>query len=433
MFMPILARKQKSNLSKNTGFKKIARFLNIIYNDYMHVLYISKNTIEIFKKYQKVGEVAWTVENLPQNLSQIKSTFSSKFRVILSDEFISVHSLLLTSKESKNRSTVQSKFQSIISQNLQETVWDYKIVAGYNRLKLTQLIYLSPGFFNVFRQAVQTSKIKIELLESFSTAICHFLPPKKLVLLSYQDLLVLSFNQTPIYSKVLSKKLNQENIDEIFAYTKERFQTLPQQILFSPAGDVAFNQFDFGNIHPEFTNINPLRGIIHSQNSTGSDAQTTRLEISQSKKIVFPKIMFLIPLILFGIGGLFFIFKTKNTDNNSQLLEPQPTIVISPTVTATPTKNISDYKIQVLNGTGTLGEAGKVTDLLKKNNFSVESVGNADNYNFTQTEVAIKSSVPSDITDLINDSLKGNYSVKITDKKISGDSEFDIIITTGDK
>ena len=144
----------------------------------MYLLYISKNTIEVFKKYQKVGEVIWTPETLSQILSQIKTTFSSKFRVILSDDFISVSSLLLSPKESKKRSQIQVKFQPTISQDLSQTVWDYKIVARHNHLNLIQLIFTPSKFFDTFRQAIKDAKIKIDLLESFSTVICRFLPAK---------------------------------------------------------------------------------------------------------------------------------------------------------------------------------------------------------------------------------------------------------------
>jgi preprotein translocase subunit SecG len=295
-------------------------------------------------------------------------------------------------------------------------------------------MYVSPGFFDTFRNAVKVAKIKVELLESFSTTICRFLPAKDLVFINYQDLIVLSFNQTPIYSKVLSKKISQEDINHVFEYTKQRFQTLPQQILFSPIGDVAFNQFDFNNLKPEYTNINPLKGIIHSSNISGSDSQTSRLEIS--KKIDQPsssklsKIMFLLSL-LFLIGVFVFIF-THQKSSISSSKSSTPTVTLSPTIAPTPTsKPASAFKIKVLNGTGTAGEASKITKLLSVNDLKVDSTCNAANYDFTQTQVEAKKSVPKDIIDLVKKSLGNNYSPKVLDSSLSESSDFDIIITTG--
>lgn len=394
----------------------------------MYLLYISKNTIEIFKKYQKVGELTWTSETLSTTLSQIKSNFSSKVSIILSDHFITVSSLLLSPKDSKNRNQIQSKIQPTVIEDLSQTIWDYKIVAKYNHLNLVQVIFVSSEFFNIFRTAVQKSRMKIKLLESFSTAICRFLPAKKLVFLNYQDLLLLSFNQTPIFSSVLTKKISQADIDKVFEYAKQRFQILPQQILFSPTGDIAFNQFEFGNLHPEYTNINPLKGIIHSGELRGSDATTTRLEVPRDgkKSSFLPKIMFIIPLILL-LSIFIFIIVHQNTNNNPN----SPAEVITPTLTPIPTKAVSDFKIQILNGTGTAGQASEVSNLLNKNDFKIESVGNADNYDFTKTQIEVKSSVPADIIDLIKKSLEDDYPAKVSTSNLPETSEFDIIVTTG--
>lgn len=399
----------------------------------MYLLYISKNTIEVFKKYQKVGELAWTPETLNRNLSQIKSTFASKFRVILSDDFISISSLLLPPKESKKRAQIQSKFQPLISENLSSTVWDYKLVGHYNNQNLIQVVYIYPKFFDLFRNAVNAARVKVDLLESFSTTICRFIPANKLTLINYQDLIVLSFNKTPIYSRVLTKKLCQEDINQVFEYTKKYFQILPQQILFSPIGDIAFNQFDFNNLKPEYTNINPLKGIIHSTNSSGSDAQTSRLEIPKtphqpSSKV--SKIMFFLSL-LFLVGVFVFIFANQKP-TPSHITSPNQAVTVTPTsIPTVVSKNPQDYKIKILNGTGTAGEASKISDLLSKNNFKVESTGNAANYDFTQTQLEVKSSVTDTIIDLIKESLGKNYSPKISSNKLPESSEFDIIITTG--
>lgn len=399
----------------------------------MYLLYISKNTIEVFKKYQKVGEVAWTPETLAKNLTQIKSTFSKKVRIILSDEFISISSLLISPKESKKRPQIQSKFQTSISQNLSTTIWDYKIVGRYNHQNLVQLVYVSPLFFDIFRNAVNMAKIKIDLLESFSTTMCRFLPADKLTFIHYQDLIVLSFNKTPIYSRVLSKKLSQEDINQAFEYTKQHFQILPQQILFSPVGDIAFNQFDFSNLHPEYTTINPLKGIIHSINTSGPDAQTSRLEIpktpNQTSSTV-SKIMFFLSF-LFLIGVFIFIFVNQKSTSPSTTQSNQSVTITQTSVPTVVSKNPQDYKIKILNGTGTPGEAGKISELLSKNNFKVESTGNATNYDFTQTQLEVKPSVTETIVNSIKQSLGEKYSPKISPDKLSESSEFDIIITTG--
>ncbi len=396
----------------------------------MYLLFISKNNLEVFKNKQKVSEISWTPENLTQNLLRLKTTFSKKFRVILADDFISVTSLLLTPKEAKKRSSIQAKFQPTISEDLSQTTWDYKIVAHQNGQRLVQLIYVSKKFFDVFRTAVNSAKIKVDLLESFSTTISRFLPAKKLIFLHYQDLVVLVFNQTPIYSQVLKKKLTQEDIDHIFTYSKQCFQVLPQQILFAPTGDIAFNQFDFGNLQPEYTSVDPLKGIIHSANKIGTDSTTTRLEVPQKKvESSFPKWILLIPTILLIITG-FVVFGPKST-NQTQI---NPAISVTPTITSIPTPtpiDVSGFKIKVLNGTGTAGQAGEIVKLLETKKFIVAKTGNAANYDFTQTQVEIKKSISQNVVDLLTQALGSDFSPKISAKSLADTSEFDIIITTG--
>jgi len=396
----------------------------------MYLLFISKNNLEVFKNKQKVSEISWTPENLSQNLLRLKTTFSKKFRVILADDFISVTSLLLTPKEAKKRSSIQAKFQPIVGEDLSQTTWDYKIVAHQNGQRLVQLIYVSKKFFDVFRTAINSAKIKVDLLESFSTTISRFLPAKKLIFLHYQDLVVLVFNQTPIYSQVLKKKLSQEDVDHIFTYSKQCFQVLPQQILFAPTGDIAFNQFDFGNLQPEYTSVDPLKGIIHSVNKMGTDPTTTRLEIPQKKvESSFPKWILLIPTILLIITG-FVVFGSKST-NQSQI---NPSISVTPTITQAPTPtpiDVSGFKIKVLNGTGTAGQASEVVELLATKEFTVTKTGNAANYDFTQTQVEIKKSVSQNVVDLLTQALGSDFSPKISTKNLADTSEFDIIITTG--
>jgi len=242
----------------------------------------------------------------------------------------------------------------------------------------------------------------------------------------------LVFNQTPIFSQVLKKKLTQTEIDHIFEYSKQRFQTLPQQILFAPAGDIAFNDFDFGNLTPEYTSVDPLKGIIHSSNISGSDASTSRLELPKNNqsKPKLPKIVLLIPLFLLIIF-FFVIFGSKiKSDSTDQI---DPSLSVTPTTSvATPTPvDVSSLKIKVLNGTGTAGQASEVVDLLEAQNFSVETTGNASSYDYTQTEVQIKKSISQDVVTLLTEALGDDFSPEISSQSLSDSSEFDIIITTG--
>lgn len=403
----------------------------------MYLLYISKTKIEVFKNETKVSEVSWTKENLIDVLGRLKATFSSRFRVLLSDEFINITSLLASNRESKKRKAIQTKSQPLISQNLDQTVWDYKVVARVGKLKLVQITYLNQDFFNQFRGAVYSSKIKIKLIESLSTSICRFLPKNKLIFLVFQNLLVICFNQTPVYSKILDKKLSQGDIEEIFAYTKDRFKTLPQQIIFSPTGEIAFSTYDFSGLIPEYLDINPISGLINSNNISGPDESTTRLEIKDPSSIVtnriFPIKQIVLLLIVSIIIVLSLIFGKQFLSSPKDFDQISPTISTTPTniPTPIPTINFDLLKIQVLNGSGVAGEATKVSTLLSQSKFKVAKTGNASNYDFVKTEIKVKNSISSTITDLLIKSLESQYVSTISAVKLDDSDEYDIKITTG--
>ncbi len=401
----------------------------------MHLLYISKEKIEIYKNNNKIGEVSWTKETLTQVFIQLKKNFSSRFRILLSNRYINITSLLISKKESKKRRLVQTKAQLIISQNLDQTVWDYKIVANQGKLKLVQIIYVDKNFFDQLRFAVYSAKIKIKLVESLSTSICRFLPKNKLVFLLHQNLIVVSFNRTPIFSKNLDKRLTQGDIEEIFTYTKDRFKTLPQQIIFSPTGDTAFSPYDFSCLTPEYIDINPIKGLIHSDNVSGSDEDTSRLEIKNPSPVISQsslakKIVIILTFCILVVVVLIISRQIWFPSDDSQL---DPTASTTTTVipTATPTINFDSLKIQVLNGSGISGEAAKVTGLLSQNKFKIADTGNAINYDFVKTEIKIKKSIPNSVTDLLLKSLEKEYIATISATKLDDSDEYDIKIITG--
>ena len=402
----------------------------------MYILYLSKNKIEVFKKENKISEVSWTKENLIDVLGRLKSTFSSKFKVLLADDFINITSLLVSKKESKKRKLVQLKAQSIISLDLNQTTWDYKVVANLGKSKLVQIIYLNKDFFDQFRIAVHRHKIKIKLVESLSTGISRFLSKNKLTFVLFQNLIIISFNQTPIFSKVLDKQLTQEDIDEVLAFTKARFNILPQQIIFSPTGDTAFSPYDFSGLTPEYLDINPITGLIHSSNVTGPDDSTTRLEIKSPQPVIInqpslaQKIAIILAVCIFLIVGLL-VSSKKIFNKNADYISPVVENIPQNTPTPIPTISIDSLKIQVLNGSGVAGEATKVSTLLSQNKFKVINTGNALNYDYVKTEIQAKELVSTQIINLLVESLKNDYTSTVSATKLAASSEYDIIVTTG--
>lgn len=106
---------------------------------------------------------------------------------------------------------------------------------------------------------------------------------------------------------------------------------------------------------------------------------------------------------------------------------PKPTVV----PTATVTVNLQQYSIEVLNGSGVTGQAGKVKDSLTTDGFKVSSTGNAANTNFTNTEIAAKKSVSSAYLTKLEDELNKTLQVDTNVASLPDSSSTDVTVTTG--
>lgn len=143
-------------------------------------------------------------------------------------------------------------------------------------------------------------------------------------------------------------------------------------------------------------------------------------------KIFF--ILFLV-LLLIGIGFWFMMIRNKSLQTTT---EETPTPVEEITETATPTPetiNRKNVKLQILNGSGISGAAGKLQGVLESAGYSQITVGNADSYSFTTTLVVFDKTVSQDIRDDITDELEKLYGKVETTEKSS--ARFDAVITIG--
>lgn len=148
-------------------------------------------------------------------------------------------------------------------------------------------------------------------------------------------------------------------------------------------------------------------------------------------------LLILVILILLGLGAgtilnaknekLSFITKRSKTRETVQL---SPTQAPIPTPTSEPVdkKTIS---IQVQNGNGESGVAGKMKNLLIENGYEgTIDTGNADNYDYTNTVLKVKKTKLGIEKDL-RESISKDYTLSETTEELSEDSEYDIIIIVG--
>lgn len=153
------------------------------------------------------------------------------------------------------------------------------------------------------------------------------------------------------------------------------------------------------------------------------------------KKILAVVVLILILGLIIGGGVLAY----RSIGNKPKVSKPtpaqvsvKPTSTPMPTLTPTPAEiSLLDYKIQILNGSGTPGEAGVVRDLLEKEGAKDIATDNADSYDYTKTEIQLKKEVKEEVFAKLKEVLV-DYTV-VKGKILPESSTYDIVITLGTK
>jgi hypothetical protein len=109
---------------------------------------------------------------------------------------------------------------------------------------------------------------------------------------------------------------------------------------------------------------------------------------------------------------------------------PTETKVVEPTASPSVSLKRDSLKVQVLNGSGVSGVAGKVKTELEKLGYKNVTAGNASSSDFTTTEVAIKTS-KKEYLDMIIKDLSEDYEAEEADKSLPASSSYDVVITVG--
>lgn len=119
--------------------------------------------------------------------------------------------------------------------------------------------------------------------------------------------------------------------------------------------------------------------------------------------------------------------------------EVSPTPKSSPSPTPKPTVNPVDpasgldrssLSVEVKNGGGVVGAAGKVSDFLKNLGYKVVSVGNADNFDYQSIVIEVKSAESSFLS-LLKKDLSASYTIGSTSADLSATSSADALVIVG--
>lgn len=151
--------------------------------------------------------------------------------------------------------------------------------------------------------------------------------------------------------------------------------------------------------------------------------------------IIFIIIAALVFAFFKGIGP--FSKFSPFTQKEEEEVSPTPMAISSPSPTSEATPgagsiNKAEPKIRVLNGSGTSGVASSFKDFLEGLGYKVASIGNADNYDYANTELRFKDTFKKFKDTLVSD-LSSKYSVKVSPSDLSATDSADIEVIVGAK
>jgi len=151
----------------------------------------------------------------------------------------------------------------------------------------------------------------------------------------------------------------------------------------------------------------------------------------QKSSKISPVVIVVVVLLIAVIGTILITRQPKKTEETKEVVITQAV----PTPTEKPKIDKLTVKIQVVNGTGTPGQAGEVVKALKEAGYSADNIktGNAENFDNTTTSIAVKTNF-EEIANDIRDVLKPTFSeTTVKSSNLDKENEFDVVIVTGGK
>lgn len=198
-------------------------------------------------------------------------------------------------------------------------------------------------------------------------------------------------------------------------------------------------------------------GFSENQAPQTAHPQPTYSPQPRRKRRLFPLIVLIVVIALLGIGISRFLGSKKTEQKLEPTPIPAPTEVLfptditvpteassptpAPTKTPTPKPTVnpvdkatgldrSELAIEVQNGSGTAGVAGKAADLLRSLGYRIAATGNAPNFDYASTVIDVKPAKNSFLTLLKND-LSQNYTIGTTSATLSATASADAIVIVG--
>jgi len=251
-------------------------------------------------------------------------------------------------------------------------------------------------------------------------------------------------NKNKLRILAANRKLYEGVVEVLKISNIEIFSVVPVSVFPNRTGDQEFTAQDAKKITGE-KRILQRYNFLQSKDNPQADKEVadTRgdLEVEEvEKKSIRKQYVLLAISVILLICAIGYLLLWSKTIPNPWFKKPEslhlkPTAVTVPPTTSQPspaTKPLTDksaIKIQILNGSGIEGQAGKLSSLLQGVGYSNVTIGNTNNLE-QRTTIIYNKLLPKDVLLGITDAMKNDFPDP-TSQEASQSGEFDILITTG--
>lgn len=342
--------------------------------------------VDLKKATSKPGkEEAWTSENLAELLVRLKKEWEEKsIRVLLDDTL----GYLLEFELPRDQKDEDEYLVKKISEKVREEIEkdDFEILEDETERNLRKIKIFAPvkKIWEIFSAGAKEAGLEIEIKETVSLALRR--------------------NKDPVLG-LAKREVTDKKSEEI---------NLPQ---------VKLNQ--------EGAEID--QGALLSAERVEKETSKPEKKPHLSRAFWLIFLGTLLVTVLFVGGILVYQDALKKSQILNSPIIPEETVnetIDKPVSEPTATLDISKLKIQVLNGSGVPGEAGKVMSFLEGLGYKDIKTGNADSYNYQGMELSLKKSQQDFRVKLVED-LSEKYTLSETLKNLDEEGEFDAVIILG--
>lgn len=181
----------------------------------------------------------------------------------------------------------------------------------------------------------------------------------------------------------------------------------------------------------EITPEESIQEVVESEKEVSKPFSAAEAREGGKKSKVIIVICLCIIFTILGFFGGYMYAKTMGVTGTPATKSSDIVVEETPTPTEVEEVNLSDYSIEILNGSGVAGIAGTEQEALETDGFSVENTGNAETQDFTETQIAVKSDVSKEFIEKLRDSLSERYVVASGTEDLDDDSTYDVVVTVG--